>query len=178
MLNINGICGNIYDQLRLNTGKELYFNSDEFLQLMNITNKDDCLKTRKINFKLIDSLRNNFVCSYNFDCIERNFSQFPNKIKFLKMFVKDFEIKNVLQIGFGAGHSTEILLKYDDEINVTSIDVGEYCYIDLCNYYIHQKYGNRHKLIIGNSNNILEKHDNKYDLIIMDGSNDDEIIYK
>jgi spermidine synthase len=24
----------------------------------------------------------------------------------------------------------------------------------------------------------LEKHDNKYDLIIMDGSNDDEIIYK
>ena len=84
-------------------------------------------------------------------------------------------IKNILEIGFLAGHSAEMFLKMNKNIKVTSIDEGVLQSVRLGKEYIDLCYPNRHTLIKGNSNNILKDDtlngsQSKYDIILIDGS--------
>ena len=85
------------------------------------------------------------------------------------------EIKNVLEIGFLAGHSAELFLKLNNQVKVTSIDEIVLQSVKVGKDYIDLYYPHRHTLIKGNSNDILKddimtKSEVKYDIILIDGS--------
>lgn len=84
-------------------------------------------------------------------------------------------IKNVIEIGFLAGHSAELFLKLNNHVKVTSIDDGALQSVSAGKEYIDLNYPNRHTLIKGNSNIILTNDkfnvsQLKYDIILIDGS--------
>jgi hypothetical protein len=60
-------------------------------------------------------------------------------------------IVNVMEIGFNAGHSAELFLKNNDDIHLTSFDIGVHTYLLDGKAYIDAIYPNRHTLILGDS---------------------------
>ena len=85
------------------------------------------------------------------------------------------QVKNVLEVGFLAGHSAELFLKLNDHIKVTSIDESVLQSVNVGKEYIDVNYPERHTLIKGNSNHILKDNvmtqtEMKYDIILIDGS--------
>ena len=97
---------------------------------------------------------------------------------FIKSYFKDTKnIKNVLEIGFLAGHSSEYFLKLNSNVRVTSIDIGAFQSVDCGKRYIDLKYQGRHTLLKGDSRKILQElhttrpnNDSQYDIILIDGS--------
>jgi len=82
-----------------------------------------------------------------------------------------FDKKNILEIGFNAGHSTDLFLSQNKESSVLSFDIGEHNYVQVAKKYIDNIYPNRHKLVLGDSTQTIPKYitDIKYDLIFIDG---------
>ena len=106
---------------------------------------------------------------------EGHSQQCESETKFLKNIVNDDIMKNVLEIGFNAGHSADTFLSSNLTINLVSFDLGEHDYVKLGKEYIDEKYPGRHELILGDSkvtipeyisNNKLNK---QFDLIFIDG---------
>ena len=94
--------------------------------------------------------------------------------KLLTKLVSKDNIKNILEIGFNAGHSSELFLSQNNNVNVVSFDVGYHDSVKLCKKFIDQKYPNRHKLIIGNSLETIPNYNEniKFDLFFIDGGHD------
>lgn len=90
-------------------------------------------------------------------------------------FLADFAIdkKRVFEIGFNGGHSSETFLKSNKNIEVISCDIGGYFYTKFGKFYLMRKYGNRFKLIVGDSKKVVPNHtkmfEDKFDLIYVDG---------
>ena len=87
---------------------------------------------------------------------------------------------NVMEIGFNAGHSAEVFLQNNKDLNITSFDLGNHNYVTTAKEYIDATYPNRHKLIIGDStktipNYVKNNKDTKFDIIFIDGGHDYEI---
>jgi predicted O-methyltransferase YrrM len=80
-------------------------------------------------------------------------------------------IKNILEIGFNAGHSADLFLNNNSVCNVISFDIGHHSYVKIAKEFIDKTYPNRHKLILGDSTKTIPEYDNtvKYDLIFIDG---------
>lgn len=77
---------------------------------------------------------------------------------------------NVMQIGFNAGHSAEIMLENNSSLKLTSFDLGSHSYVIPANDYISKRYPGRHELILGDSTITLPKYmDKKFDVIFIDG---------
>ena len=89
----------------------------------------------------------------------------------LQMLCSDNSIKNILEIGFNAGHSSDLFLDNNQGCSVISFDIGEHSYVKVAKEYIDKTYPNRHTLIIGDSTKTIPnyKTDIKYDLIFIDG---------
>ena len=72
---------------------------------------------------------------------------------------------NVMEIGFNAGHSSEIFLQNNKDLTVTSFDLGVHDYISTAKEYIDATYPNRHNLILGDSRitipNYIENNNNR-----------------
>jgi predicted O-methyltransferase YrrM len=86
---------------------------------------------------------------------------------------------NVMEIGFNAGHSSETFLKNNNNLLLTSFDLGDHKYMYFGKKYINRVYPNRHLLIIGNSTTTIpcyiKDHSNvKFDVIFIDGGHDYE----
>lgn len=84
------------------------------------------------------------------------------------------EIKKVCEIGFNAGHSSELFLTTRDDIEVLSFDIGTFSYVGKCKEWLDRIYPNRHRLIIGDSTKTLPRYlsecsTEKFDLIFIDG---------
>ena len=97
--------------------------------------------------------------------------------KFLIDIVNNKDIINVMEIGFNAGHSAELFLATNKNINLVSFDIGEHDYVKLGKQFLDNKYPGRLELIIGNSLNTIPEYintnDNKtFDLIFIDGGHD------
>ncbi len=91
--------------------------------------------------------------------------------------------KNILEIGFNGGHSSEIFLA-NSNANVYSFDIGDHFhqYLKYGKQFINTKYPNRHTLIFGDSTKtvptfIKNNQHIKFDIIFIDGGHDYPIAY-
>lgn len=81
---------------------------------------------------------------------------------------------NVMEIGFNAGHSAELMLENNKTLKLTSFDLGQYNYVLPGREYINQTYPGRHTLYLGDSTTTIptftqQYPDVKFDVIFIDG---------
>jgi predicted O-methyltransferase YrrM len=98
----------------------------------------------------------------------------PAQRRRLQQICIDYKCKNIMEIGFNAGHSADLFLNTKDDIVVTSFDIGQHNYVLYGKSFIDQKYPFRHNLIIGDSKKTVNqfRENNlgvKFDLIFIDG---------
>lgn len=100
--------------------------------------------------------------------------QIPQQVFLLNKLIQSNNVKNVMEIGFNAGHSAEIILSSSPDITLTSFDLGIHDYVSVGKNYIDNKFPFRHRLILGDSLEtvplfINENQHIKFDLIFIDG---------
>ena len=93
------------------------------------------------------------------------------ELSYFKNLIKNNDIKNVLEIGFNYGVSTDNFFKSDNKLKVLSFDLGRHGYEIYGKEYIDLHYPDKHELIIGDSQVTIPDYisDKKYDLIFIDG---------
>ena len=89
-------------------------------------------------------------------------------------------VLNVMEIGFNAGHSAEVFLQNNENLTLTSFDLGIHAYVRHAKEYIDKTYPKRHTLIIGDSRHtvpsfVKANQSTKFDIIFIDGGHDYEI---
>jgi len=121
---------------------------------------------------LISYLKNN-----NCNIIEGYSRSCYNEVIILQLLSSPKNIKNILEIGFNAGHSADLFLNTNSECNVLSFDIGEHSYVKIAKEFIDKTYPHRHKLVIGDSTKTIPLYqtDIKYDLIFIDGGHSYEV---
>tara|TARA_B100000900_G_scaffold285393_1_gene244586 strand:- start:3199 stop:3792 length:594 start_codon:yes stop_codon:yes gene_type:complete len=108
---------------------------------------------------------------------EGHVKQIHQQISFIQSILKENACKNILEIGFNAGHSSELFLSFDKDIKVISFDIGEYDCVSMGKQFIDEKYPDRHELIWGDTQNtipdfISSGNTKLYDLIFIDGGHE------
>jgi predicted O-methyltransferase YrrM len=100
-----------------------------------------------------------------------------NEVIVLQLLCFGDNIKNILEIGFNAGHSADLFLNTNTNCNLTSFDIGEHDYVKIAKEFIDKTYPSRHTLILGDSTKTIPKYDSdiKYDLIFIDGGHSYEV---
>ena len=82
--------------------------------------------------------------------ITQNLKHKNKKIESIKHYFGDLnKIKNVLEIGFLAGHSCEMFMNLNENIHVTSFDLGAFQSVNVGKLYINNNYPNKLTLIKG-----------------------------
>lgn len=124
------------------------------------------------------------------DCnepLEGNIFTYPRTIKYkegaylnrqknISNLVLNKNIKNVLEIGFNSGFSALLMLISNPLLKITCIDLCEHTYSLPCYKKIKSFFGDRIKMITGDSIKVLQNINYKYDLIHIDGGNSSGII--
>ena len=115
-----------------------------------------------------------FLKDNNCYITEGYIEQVPEQVQILKDLVNNNKIKNILQVGFNAGHSSCLFLENNKQCNVVSFDIGTHDYVHIGKQYIDKTYPNRHELIrfyskIAVPIYINTNKDIKFDLIFIDG---------
>ena len=75
--------------------------------------------------------------------------QIQPQVKFLTDVVLNDNVKQVMEIGFNAGHSSELFLETNPNVQVTSFDIVQYNCVNVGKKFIDEKFPNRHTLIRG-----------------------------
>lgn len=113
---------------------------------------------------------NEFIAQRGIYVSEGYSQQIPQQTEDLKKLVKN--ATNILEIGFNAGHSSEIFLTHS-LANVVSFDLGFHHYVIDGKQYIDGKFPGRHTLILGDSHRTIptfkEFSNKKFDFLFIDG---------
>lgn len=114
-----------------------------------------------------------FLNSRGFSFFEGHSQQIPQQVQDLVDLTSAPNIK-VMEIGFNAGHSAEIILKNNENLTLTSFDLGSHSYVTTGKEYIDLTFPNRHTLYFGDSrksvpNYIKNNKGVKFDVIFIDG---------
>ena len=111
-----------------------------------------------------------FINSYS-GYIEGHTRQVPEYMEKLREVLSIANPKNILEIGFNIGCSSDSFLSMFKDCRVTSVDIGEHPYVIGAKNVIDGNYFHRHKLILGDSTQIIPLIDssNKFDFIFIDG---------
>ncbi len=120
---------------------------------------DDYLKERDIQF------------SYDY---EGHSGQFSAEPIILSHFASRPNVKEIMEIGFNAGHSAETLLSANPTAHLTSFDIGRVKAMQYGKEYIDATYPGRHTLILGDSTQTvmqfkLDNPNKRFDVIFIDG---------
>lgn len=123
---------------------------------------------------------NNLYETLNIDIFEGHCQQVHEQTKVLKNIVNNNSINNVMEIGFNAGHSSELFLSSNKNINVVSFDLGYHYYVKTGKEFIDKTYPGRHELIKGDSlitvPEYSKKVNKKFDIIFIDGGHTYEVV--
>jgi predicted O-methyltransferase YrrM len=119
----------------------------------------------------------NYLNKNNCVIVEGNCRRVNNQLIILQLLASNSNIKHILEIGFNAGHSSDLFLNINPDCTVTSFDIGHHSYVKIGKEFIDKQYPNRHTLIIGDSTKTIPSFnsDIKYDLIFIDGGHDYEV---
>ena len=114
-----------------------------------------------------------FLKSNGFTQFEGHLQEVPKQVFDLIRLTKT-PVTKIMEVGFNAGHSSEIFLRHNPKISVVSFDIGTHPYVNAAKQYIDQSYTNRHTLILGDSKDTLPKYVESnpgvtFDLIFLDG---------
>jgi len=114
-----------------------------------------------------------FLRSNGFQTFEGHCQEVPKQVFDLIRLTKS-PVTKIMEVGFNAGHSSEIFLRHNPKISVVSFDIGTHPYVNAAKQYIDQCYSNRHTLILGNSKDSLPQYVEAnpgvtFDLIFLDG---------
>ena len=60
-------------------------------------------------------------------------------------------IRQILEIGFNAGHSAVTFLSTRSDIHVTSLDLGQHECVKIAKKYVDSSFEGRHRLLLGDS---------------------------
>jgi predicted O-methyltransferase YrrM len=115
----------------------------------------------------------NYFSKINFKNIEGYCYLFPRKYEIFLDLLNNNNIKNILEIGFNGGHSSEFFLN-NSNANILSFDLGIHDYLSYGKRYIDNVFPNRHTLILGDSILTIPKYqtDIKFDIIFIDGGHE------
>lgn len=118
-----------------------------------------------------------FLRNKGFEKFEGYSQQNPEQCKDLIEITSNPSILNMMEIGFNAGHSSELFLKNNATLQLTSFDIGHHGYLHSGKQYIDNVFENRHTLILGDSTKTLPKFINdypnkKFDIIFIDGGHE------
>ena len=84
-----------------------------------------------------------------------------------------YDFKNVMEIGFNAGHSADLFMSTQSKFKMFSFDIGEHSVVKISKEYIDKKFPNRHNLVLGDSKKTIPEfanhNDIKFDFILIDG---------
>jgi predicted O-methyltransferase YrrM len=135
-------------------------------QFQNTVHMSEYIKFSELSLHL----QKNAVDPFN---IEGHSQQIHAQTRDLIEMVRD--AKNVLEIGFNAGHSSEIFLE-NSSANVFSFDIGDHNYVLLGKRNLDSRFPGRHTLILGDSGITVPtfaKYSNiKFDLLFIDGNHE------
>ena len=111
---------------------------------------------------------------------EGNSQQFPAEPIILSHFARMNHVKDIMEIGFNAGHSSESFLMANSNAHVTSFDIGNVRAMQFGKEYIDARFPGRHTLILGDSRTTVvefkQNNPNKrFDLIFIDGGHTYEV---
>ena len=120
-----------------------------------------------------------YLNSKGFHEFEGYSQQVPQQVADLIHLTSQPNVK-IMEIGFNAGHSAEVFLKNNPSATLLSFDLGVHKYIGEAKRYIDFMYPNRHKLIIGDSTQMVphftkNNEGAKFDIIFIDGGHQYEI---
>ena len=115
----------------------------------------------------------NIMYKYGF-FIETGINTIPNKAtdiyKYFSKIDKKYEIKNIVEIGFNAGHSCVFFLELFPNSQITIFDICKNKYTEKCFDFLNTIYPGRLKLIKGDSTKTVPTFGkNIYDLVHIDG---------
>jgi predicted O-methyltransferase YrrM len=121
-----------------------------------------------------------FLASRGFNSLEEGYSQqIELQVKHLIKLTEQ-NVLNIMEIGFNGGHSADVFLKNNQDLILTSFDLGCYDCVLHGKEYIDATYPNRHTLILGDSTLTVpvfidENPNTKFDVIFIDGGHEYEI---
>jgi predicted O-methyltransferase YrrM len=109
---------------------------------------------------------------------EGNISQSKYQVPFLIETIQMLRPNSrILQIGFNAGHSTVAMLMARNDVSVTTVELGK-SYTKICSDFIDSTFPGRHKLIMGNSLDVVPTLTDNYDAFFIDGGHEYDVAKK
>jgi len=107
-------------------------------------------------------------------CITEGYVTDKQKAEFIQDLQRLTQIKNILEIGFNAGHSSELFLTVTNCEKLVSFDINLHSYTKTGVQFIQKKFGDRFQFIEGDSKKEIPKYaalhnTEKFDLIFIDG---------
>jgi len=124
-----------------------------------------------------------YLVENGFTDFEGSIQQVQAQMEVFRTFLREtYKPSTVLEIGFNAGHSAEVILHYSDRTSLLSFDLGDHDYVTCGKKYIDMTFPNRHELILGDSRKTVPEFiranpHKKYDMIFIDGGHEFETAY-
>jgi predicted O-methyltransferase YrrM len=115
-----------------------------------------------------------YLASFGFTELEGHCQQVSGQVRVMKAICKHTNIRNMLEIGFNAGHSANLILQANPHLHLTSYDIGDHEYTKIGKQYIDIMFPGRHTLVLGDSKVTVPKDTKKYDAFFIDGGHDYE----
>lgn len=151
--------------------KDTVYNFNEFLQLPILYNLNNIIKNS--NSKYNEKLEGNILYEHlsNFTVITPNYIKKPNfDIKRQNLYNLAKNSKNLLEIGFNAGHSSVLFFYSNPNLKLLSFDIAAHKYTEPCVNFLKKIYDI--EFVKGDSTKTVKNYivNDKYDVIHIDGS--------
>lgn len=98
--------------------------------------------------------------------------------EFTRRFIIENDIRNIMEIGFNAGVSSSVMLSSNEDVRVTSFDIGEHYYMKDTKKIIDEMFPGRHTLILGDSTVTVPQYTGEsapFDMVFVDGGHHGDV---